>query len=78
MKHHSHFALFSASKEEHMKKNVGHIDKILRIVIGILLLAAGYQYECWLGLIGIVPILTALFNTCPLYLPFGISTRKKK
>ncbi|NPD47800.1 MULTISPECIES: DUF2892 domain-containing protein [unclassified Lentimicrobium] len=61
-----------------MKKNVGNIDKILRIIIGVLLLAAGYQYECWLGLIGIVPIVTAFVNVCPLYLPFGISTRKKE
>ena len=61
-----------------MKKNVGNIDKILRIIIGILLLAVGYQYECWLGLIGIIPISTAFISSCPLYLPFGINTRKKE
>jgi hypothetical protein len=60
-----------------MKKNVGSLDKIIRIVLGLAIGAAGVYYGCWLGLIGIVPIATALINFCPLYTLFGISTCKK-
>lgn len=60
------------------KKNVGTIDRVLRIVVGLALLAgfflnpeAGYR---WLYLIGIVPLATGLMSTCPLYSILGLST----
>ncbi|OUD10289.1 hypothetical protein BVC71_01900 [Marivivens niveibacter] len=58
--------------------NVGSIDRILRIVVGLALLAgffmnADAQYR-WLYLIGIVPLATGLMKTCPLYSIFGINT----
>lgn len=58
-----------------MKNNVGGIDKIARIVIGVALvvLAAMGQIGVW-GYIGIVPILTGLFNFCPLYSLLGINS----
>jgi hypothetical protein len=61
-----------------MKKNVGKADKIVRIVIGVVILAVGYYFKSWWGLIGLVPILTAAIGWCPAYLPFGISTCKAK
>ena len=61
-----------------MKRNVGRADRIARIIIGLAILGAGYYFECWLGLIGIVPILTAAINWCPLYMPFGINTCRSK
>jgi len=57
-----------------MKPNVGGIDRTLRIILGLALLGAGYYYKNWWGLIGLVPILTALVRFCPVYLPFGLST----
>lgn len=57
-----------------MKPNVGGIDRTLRIIVGLALLGAGYYYKNWWGLIGLVPILTALVRFCPAYLPFGLST----
>ena len=57
-----------------MKKNIGSIDKILRLVIGLALLAYGFVSGSLLGLIGIVPIFTALINICPLYSILGLST----
>lgn len=61
-----------------MSKNVGGLDRILRIVVGIALLAgfflnADAAYR-WLYLIGIVPLFTGLFQTCPLYMIFGFNT----
>ncbi|NOR86660.1 MAG: DUF2892 domain-containing protein [Bacteroidales bacterium] len=61
-----------------MKKNVGSADKIIRIAMGLGILGAGYYFECWLGLIGIIPIVTASINWCPLYSIFGIGTCKNK
>lgn len=61
-----------------MKPNVGSIDRILRITAGLAILGAGYYFKSWLGLIGIVPILTGLFRFCPAYLPLGLSTCRTK
>ena len=59
-----------------MKCNVGKTDKIIRVVIGLGLLAAGGYFKSRWGLIGLVPLLTAAIGFCPAYLPFGISTCK--
>lgn len=58
-----------------MKSNVGGMDKIARIVIGVALvvLAAMGQIGVW-GYIGIVSILTGLFNFCPAYSLLGMNT----
>jgi hypothetical protein len=60
-----------------MKANVGGIDRTLRIVVGLVLLAAVVLLEGnarWLGLIGFVPLLTGIFGYCPAYVPFGFSS----
>ncbi len=59
-----------------MKKNMGITDKWVRIAAGLLIGAAGIYFKTWWGLVGLVFLATALINTCPLYLPFGISTRR--
>lgn len=58
-----------------MSPNVGGIDKVLRIVIGVVLigLAASGRIGAW-GYIGILPLLTGLFSRCGLYLLLGINT----
>jgi hypothetical protein len=60
-----------------MKTNVGGIDKIARILLGVILLSLVVVLEGgarWLGLIGLVPLLTALVGYCPLYTVLGVST----
>ncbi|MFD2174187.1 YgaP family membrane protein [Rhodobacter lacus] len=63
------------------KNNVGGIDKIARIVVGIALIAAFFLTSGgsmhWLLLIGVVPLITGLAGTCPLYSIVGINTCKK-
>ncbi len=58
-----------------MKSNVGGIDRILRIVIGLVLigLAATGTIGVW-GWIGVVPLATAAMGFCPLYTVLGFST----
>ena len=60
-----------------MKCNVGSVDRLVRIVIGLLIAIVGVVFESWWGLVGIVPLATGLFKFCPLYLPLKISTEKK-
>lgn len=60
-----------------MKANVGTVDKAVRIVVGIGLLSLLYFVDSaarWWGLIGLVPLLTAIFGYCPLYQLLGLST----
>lgn len=67
-----------------MKKNMGNLDRAIRLVLaGVILLLAltnvitGTLAYVLLAL-GIVFAVTSLFSFCPLYLPFKISTRKKE
>jgi len=60
-----------------MKTNLGTLDRIIRVIVGLGILCAGYYFKNWLGLIGLVPLLTAFVGFCPAYLPFGLSTCAK-
>ncbi|MDF1855482.1 DUF2892 domain-containing protein [Pseudooceanicola sp.] len=61
-----------------MSHNVGSIDRILRVVVGLALIVGFFLFPDaslrWLLLIGIVPLATGLMGTCPLYSIFGFST----
>lgn len=58
-----------------MKSNVGGIDRILRIVVGLVLIAlAATGTVGWWGYLGVVPLLTGLFKFCPIYPLLGLST----
>lgn len=59
-----------------MLQNVGGADRIIRVVLGVAIIVAGLATQSWWGLIGIIPLATAAVGVCPLYLPFGIRTRR--
>jgi hypothetical protein len=59
-----------------MKTNVGGIDKVLRIIIGLALIGWGIWAKNWLGAIGVIPLFTALMGWCPLYSIIGLNTKK--
>lgn len=67
-----------------MKKNMGSADRIIRVVLGAVLIALFAMGKTTgttgiiLTVLGGVFILTSLVSFCPLYLPFGISTCKTK
>ena len=62
-----------------MKTNVGGLDRIARVVLGLALiaLAATGTVGAW-GYIGVVPLVTAAIGWCPAYVPFGLSTCKTR
>lgn len=60
-----------------MVKNVGGLDRMLRIVAGLVLLGLFFVLEGsarYFGLIGLVPLATGLIQWCPAYTLFGINT----
>ena len=65
-----------------LAKNVGGIDRIARIVIGLALILGFFLNPeaslRWLYLIGIVPLATGLMQTCPLYSIIGLNTCSTK
>ena len=66
-----------------MKKNMGTIDKVIRILVAVIILVLYFTHvitgtlAVMLLVLGGVFVVTSLLSTCPLYLPFGVSTRKK-
>lgn len=60
-----------------MTRNEGTLDRALRVILGLVLLALALtgQYTPWTW-IGVVPLLTGLVGMCPLYSILGISTCK--
>lgn len=61
-----------------MKGNMGLIDRIARITVGYLVVSMFFLIESdarWFALLGLIPVLTGLAGTCPVYRPFGIDTR---
>lgn len=60
-----------------MKANVGSADRIVRLVLGVVIILLGVYFKSWWGIVGIVPVITALLNFCPAYSLIGVSTKKK-
>ena len=60
-----------------MEANVGGIDKVLRILLGLAIIIVGwFVFQSWWALIGVVLLLTGLLSRCMLYKVFGINTNK--
>ena len=60
-----------------MQRNVGGIDRVLRIVVGFALLSLVLVLDAparWFGLVGLIPLFTAAVGWCPLYPLLGVST----
>ena len=67
-----------------MKKNIGSIDKLVRIIIAAVAVWAAYTNQVsspWdyvLYAVAVIMVLTALMSTCPIWIVFGINTLKSK
>ncbi len=65
-----------------MTINMGSVDRTLRLVVGAVLLLAAFFFvsgtAAWVaGIVGVILLATGAVGTCPLYLPFGLSTLRK-
>lgn len=67
-----------------MKRNMGTTDKVVRILIALVIIALYFMHQIsgTIAVIGLILsgifILTSFISFCPLYYPFGFSTRKKE
>ena len=60
-----------------MAANVGTFDRVVRIVVGAMFISLVFLFKDnarWLGLVGVIPLLTGLVRWCPLYSVFGVRT----
>jgi hypothetical protein len=59
------------------KHNVGTLDRVVRLGLGAAILALLFVLPApfhWIGLLGLVPVVTGLVGSCPLYSLVGIKT----
>lgn len=64
-----------------MTANVGTTDRIIRVILGVVLLSLLYFLvggARWIGLVGLIPLATAIFSWCPAYRVFGWNTASAK
>jgi hypothetical protein len=70
-------------EEDHMKRNMGTTDRVIRFIIGVAALVVsflwidslGWQIALWV--VALIMLVTSYVGVCPLYIPFHISTAKK-
>jgi len=64
-----------------MDRNVGSLDRLVRAVIGVMLLGLYGALEPplrYATLVGLIPLGTAILGSCPLYSMLGVSTRRRR
>jgi hypothetical protein len=67
-----------------MKKNMGPVDKVIRVLVAVIIVVLYFTHvvsgtlAVILLILAGVFVVTSLLGICPLYLPFGLSTRKKE
>ena len=71
----------SVIQEKIMRPNVGNTDRIIRAVLGVVLLSLLFVLDGnirWVGLLGLVMLGTAAIRFCPVYPLIGLDTCEKK
>jgi heme O synthase-like polyprenyltransferase len=64
--------------EKTMKRNIGDIDRDIRLILGMVLLVIGVMLNSWVGLIGVVLLGTGILDWCPIYAIFRIDSCRQK
>ena len=61
-----------------MRTNEGHVDRIIRVIIGLVIIGLGVYNQSWWGAVGLLPLLTGLSGFWALYTLLGINTCPRK
>ncbi len=59
-----------------MKRNMGLIDRLIRLGVAVVIAVLGIVFQSWWGLLALIPAATALSGWCPLYSILRLSTRR--
>ena len=59
-----------------LKKNVGYIDSIIRVIIGALIVGLGLYFDSYLGFIGLIPVFSGAVSFCPVYRLLNMETTR--
>lgn len=59
-----------------MKKNMGQKDRTVRAFLGVIMLVYALVFQNPVGIIGLIPLLTAIIGYCPLYEVLGVTSNK--
>ncbi|NTU57574.1 MAG: DUF2892 domain-containing protein [Chlorobiaceae bacterium] len=59
-----------------MTKNMGQKDRAVRAIFGVLLLMYGLIFQNLIGVVGLVPLVTAIIGYCPLYSILGVTSNR--
>ncbi|KXJ39747.1 MAG: hypothetical protein AXA67_11835 [Methylothermaceae bacteria B42] len=57
-----------------LQPNIGKTDRMIRIFAGVVIVGLGLYFKSWWGVVGLIPIATAVLRWCPAYEPLKIST----
>lgn len=60
-----------------MQINICNNERVLRIIVGVIIIGLGVYFQSLWGIIGLVPLLTGIFRFCPLYTMLGMNTCKR-
>jgi len=59
-----------------MKCNVGKREATIRVLVAALIFSVGIHFHSWWGLLGLIPLVTAIVRWCPVSAAIGVSTCK--
>jgi len=59
-----------------LKKNVGYIDSIIRVIVGALIVGLGLYFDSYWGFIGLIPVFSGAVSFCPIYRLLNMETTK--
>lgn len=57
-----------------LKKNVGYLDSVLRVILGVIIVTAGFYYNTYWGLLGLILVISGAVSYCPVYRILGMET----
>jgi hypothetical protein len=59
-----------------LKKNVGYVDSIVRVIIGAMIVGIGLYFDSWWGFLGLIPVFSGAVSFCPIYRMLNMDTSR--
>ena len=59
-----------------LKKNVGYVDSIIRVIVGAMIVGIGLYFDSWWGFLGLIPVFSGVVSFCPVYRMLNMDTSR--